>query len=141
MSSSTYDPITRESEREAFVPLSGWVIFAALVLVINGTLDALWGLVALLNDEVLTVGGHGVIVWDFTTWGWAHLIMGTLMALTGVGLFSESNWARWMGILFASLNALVQFGTFTVFPLWSMTILALDFVIIYQLTVRWETSA
>jgi hypothetical protein len=33
---------------------------------------------------------------------------------------------------------LVQFGTFTLFPLWSILIIAIDIVILYQLTARWE---
>ena len=46
--------------------LGGWTIFASVVLLIVGTLNALWGLAAVLNDDVVTVGGRGVIVWDFT---------------------------------------------------------------------------
>jgi hypothetical protein len=119
---------------------SGWVIFVAMILLIDGLLDALWGLAAVINNEVITVGGRGVIVWDITAWGWAHLILGSLMALTGLGMFSGRSWARWLGILFVSLNALVQFGTFSLFPLWSMLIIALDIVILYQLTARWDTG-
>jgi hypothetical protein len=91
-----------------------------------------------INNEVITVGGHGVVVWDITAWGWAHLILGSLVALTGLGLLAAQSWARWLGIFFVALNVLVQFGTFTLFPLWSMMIIALDIVILYQLTARWE---
>jgi len=121
--------------------MSGWVVFAAIVLIIGGILDAMWGLAALLNSEVVTVGGHGVVVWDFTAWGWAHLIIGSLMALTGLGLFAGSGAARVFAIIFASLSVLLQFGTFTAFPLWSMVIIAIDITIIYQLTARWQPAA
>ena len=47
----------------------GWTIFAAVVLLIVGALNALWGLAAVLNGDVLAVGGRGVIVWNFTAWG------------------------------------------------------------------------
>lgn len=120
---------------------SGWLIFVAVVLLIDGLLDALWGLAAVINNEVIAVGGHGVIVWDISAWGWAHLILGSLMALTGLGMFSGRGWARWLGVFFVSLNVLVQFGTFTLFPLWSMLIIALDIVILYQLTARWDAGA
>jgi hypothetical protein len=98
----------------------------------------MWGLAAVINNEVITVGGHGVVVWDITAWGWAHLILGTLVAITGLGLLAGQGWARWLGIVFVTLNVLVQFGTFTLFPLWSMMIIALDVVILYYLTARWE---
>jgi hypothetical protein len=39
------------------------------VLLIVGTLNALWGLAGVLNDDVLTAGGRGVILWSFTAWG------------------------------------------------------------------------
>ena len=48
-----------------------------------GSLDALWGLAAVLNDDVVVVGGHGALISDITTWGWVHLILGSLMAADG----------------------------------------------------------
>jgi hypothetical protein len=139
MSSIANEPDAAANRYESS-EVSGWVIFAGIMLLIGGLLDALWGLAAILNSEVITVGGHGVVVWDLTAWGWAHLIIGSLMALTGIGLFAARGWARWLGILFVSINAIIQFGIFTVFPLWSMLIIALDIVILYQLTVRWEAD-
>ena len=38
---------------------TGWTVFAGMVLVIVGFLDALWGLAGILNDQVVVVGGHG----------------------------------------------------------------------------------
>ena len=60
------------------------------------------------------------------------------MALTGLGLFAASSGARWAAIFFVTLNAILQVGAFPAFPLWSLAVLALDVVIIYQLTARWE---
>ena len=64
---------------------SGSAAFAGIVMFIVGSLDALWGLGAILNDDVVVVGGHGAIVADISTWGWVHLILGSLIALTGIG--------------------------------------------------------
>jgi hypothetical protein len=141
MSNTMPDSSAASGSYQSGASTNGWLMFVAVILVIDGILDALWGLAAVLNNEVITVGGHGVIVWDVTAWGWAHLIAGSLMALTGLGMFSGRSWARWLGILFVSLNVLVQFGTFTLFPLWSMLIIALDIVVLYQLTARWEAGA
>src|SRR3954468_2929582 len=66
---------------------TGWIVFAGATLFMVGMFDAVWGLGAILNDEAVTVGGHGVIVWDFTAWGWFHLIVGLAMIGTSVGLF------------------------------------------------------
>jgi hypothetical protein len=129
-------PGTRYQPEPAGV--NGWIVFAGVIMLVMGFLDAMWGLAAVINNEVVTVGGHGVVVWDISAWGWGHLILGTLVALTGLGLLAGQSWARWLGIFFVSLDLLVQFGTFTLFPLWSIMIIAIDILIIYQLTARWE---
>jgi hypothetical protein len=120
---------------------SGWIVFAATMLFIVGMFDAIWGLAAVLNDQVVTVGGHGgVIVLDFTVWGWIHIVTGLVMVATSVGLFAMKGWARWLGVLFASLSAIFQVGVLPAFPIWALIIIALDVVVIYQLTVRWEPA-
>jgi len=117
---------------------TGWTVFAGVMLVIIGCLDALYGLAAVLNSEVVIVGGHGVIVADVSTWGWVHLIIGMLVAGTGVGLFAAWSPARWAGVFFIAVNAIAQIVWFPAAPLWACLMIALDVVVIYQLTVRWE---
>jgi hypothetical protein len=138
MSSTIPEPGAPGDRYQSTGGVSGWIIFAGVLMLIEGFLDAMWGLAAVINNEVITVGGHGVVVWDITAWGWAHLLLGSLVALTGLGLLAAQGWARWLGIIFVTLNVLVQFGTFTLFPLWSIMIIALDVVILYHLTARWE---
>jgi len=117
----------------------GWAVFAACVLFVAGVFSSIWGLAAIINDKVVTVGGHGgVLIADFTTWGWIHLIVGLLMIATCFGLFAMSGWARWTAVFFAMLNALLQVGSFPAFPLWSIVVVTLDIIVIYQITVNWD---
>lgn len=116
---------------------SGWVAFAAILLLINGLFAVLYGLAAIINDKVVTVGGRGVMIADITTWGWITLVLGVTAMLTGWGLFTGNPVARILGIVFASLQAIAQFGVVSAFPLWSILIIAVDIIIIYNLTVRW----
>lgn len=119
------------------VQASGWALFAGTVLIIVGFLDFFYGLAGILNDDVL-VGStqHGVIIADFTTWGWVHAIIGAIMVLTGLGLYTGNEAARVMGVIFAAISAIAQIGLITAFPLWSILIIALDVAVIYNLTVR-----
>jgi hypothetical protein len=117
---------------------TGWTVFAGMALVIVGSLDALWGLAAILNDQVLVVGGHGAIVADITTWGWVHLILGSIVALTGMALFTGNSTARWLAVFFVTVSAISQIVWFPLAPLWAFLIIILDVTIIYQLTARWE---
>jgi hypothetical protein len=117
---------------------TGWTFFAGALMVIVGSLDALWGLAAILNDDVVLVGGEGVIIADVTTWGWVHLILGSIVAGTGLGLFTGAEWARFTAIFFVTINAVAQVVWFPAAPLWAFLIIILDVTIIYQLTARWE---
>jgi hypothetical protein len=117
---------------------SGWTVFAGALLLIVGSLDALYGLAAILNNEVIVVGGQGVIIADITLWGWVHFILGSLIALTGIGLFAGNEAARAAAVFFVAINAVSQIVWFPAAPLWAFLIIILDVTIVYQLTVRWE---
>lgn len=133
-SASRQDYERRVEERQP----TGWTIFAGALMLIVGSLDALWGLAAVLNDDVVFVGGQGVLVADVTTWGWVHLILGSIVAATGLGLFAGTDWARFTAIFFVSINTVSQIVWFPAAPLWAFLIILLNVTIIYQLTARWE---
>ena len=120
---------------------SGWTIFASILLVMVAALDGLWGLAAVLNDEVVTVGGSGVIVWDISAWGWFHLVLGAIMFVTAGGLWTMKSWARWTAVALAVVSAITQVGVLPAFPLWAIVVIALDVVVIYGLTARWAARA
>ena len=128
----------RESGKPSY---SGWAAFAGVVMFLVGSLNALWGLGGILNDDVVVVGGQGAIIADITTWGWVHLVLGSIVALTGVGLLVGNEAARLLGIFVVSLNAIAQIVWFPAAPLWAFLIIVLDVTIIYQLTVRWDAQA
>lgn len=125
---------SRTSERQP----TGWTVFAGMILLIVGSLDALFGLAAILNDDIVVIGGQGVLLADITTWGWVHLILGSIVACTGLGLFTGSETARLLALVFVTINAISQIVWFPLAPLWAFLIVLLDVTIIYQLTARWE---
>lgn len=120
---------------------TGWAVFAGVVLLMLGFLNFFWGLGAILEDENLVVGGEGVIIVDFTAWGWASLILGAIQVLVGLGLFAAQGWARWAGVFFAALAVIGQIGIVTAFPIWSLIVVLLSLLVIYNLTARWESPA
>jgi hypothetical protein len=111
------------------------------MMVILGSLDAIWGLAAILNNEVVVVGGHGTLIFDLTTWGWVQLILGALVGLTGIGLLVGNAVARVLGISLLAINAILQIVWFPAAPLWAFLMIILDVVIIYQLMVNWSEEA
>ena len=117
---------------------SGWVVFAGVLLVVIGSLNAIQGLVALFKDDVYAVTGTGLVVTtNFTAWGIALIIWGAVMIMAGLGLFSGKEWARWFGIIVVVINLIGQFAYFSAFPLWSLIVIGLDAAILFGLTARW----
>jgi hypothetical protein len=120
---------------------TGWVMFAACIMVIVGFLNFFYGLAAILNNDVVVVGGHGAIIADLTAWGWITLLIGIGLVLTGFGLFSGAEWARVVGVIIVTINAIEQVWVFPAAPLWALIVIALDVIIIYNLTARWGEPA
>ena len=120
---------------------SGWATFAGVVMFLVGSLDAIWGLGGILNDDIVVVGGQGALIADITLWGWVHLILGSVVALTGIGLITGNTGARWLAVFLVAINAIAQIVWFPAAPLWAFLIILLDVTIIYQLTARWDQQA
>lgn len=137
MDSVAGDRTTRSRERAG---AQGWAVFAGVMLMVIGGLDALYGLAAILNNEVVVVGGHGVIVADISTWGWVTLIVGVVVALAGAGLLAGMSSARWAAVFLIALNAILQLTWFPAAPLWTVLMVALSVIVIYQLTAHWDEA-
>jgi hypothetical protein len=122
--------------------MAGWIGFAAIVLVIIGGIDFFQGLIAIFEDEYFVVTQSGFLVVDLTAWGWVMLIWGALLVLAGLALGAGQGWARWFAIVVVSLNVFAQLGFLgnSQYPLWALTALALNIVVLYALTARWAES-
>jgi hypothetical protein len=110
----------------------GWVAFAGVMLIIVGTLNFIGGIAAIDNANFY-VGGAQYQFGSLDTWGWVILLTGSVQFLAGLGLFVRNQFARWLGIGFASLNMIAQFLFFPAQPLWSLMLIAIDTLIIYGL--------
>jgi hypothetical protein len=119
---------------------AGWVAFAAVLMALIGVLDVLQGLIAIVRDDYYLLSPEQIIVFDLTTWGWIMLIWGIVVAFAGYALVTGAGWARWFTIVVASLNLLVQLGFVgsNQYPLWSLTVTAMNVLVLYALTVRWS---
>jgi hypothetical protein len=120
--------------------MTGWILFASIMLMVIGTLDFFEGLIAVIRKHYFVVTSTQVIVFDLSTWGWITLIWGAVLFLVGLTLWSGASWARWFAIVLASLNILEALGWLgsTAYPLWTLVIIALNIIVLYALTARWE---
>lgn len=123
------------SVRRAF--WSGWVIFAALMLVLVGTVNVITGVVALLRQAYFAVGEGSLVVFDFFAWAVILLCFGGVMILAGIGLTSGRQWARVAAITLALVNVIAHLAFLAAYPAWSVITIAVDVLVVFALTARW----
>jgi hypothetical protein len=111
----------------------GGMIFAAALLIMNGIWEILLGIAAIAKGDFFVQAPNYLYNVDVSAWGWIHLALGALMALTGFFLFSGATWARAVGIFFAVLSAIANFFFLPYYPIWSIVIIALDVFVIWAL--------
>jgi hypothetical protein len=121
---------------------SGWIVFAAFMLLIIGAIDVLQGIVAIFRDEYVVATAKGVALLDVTAWGWSTLLWGVLIFITGLGLLSGAGWARWLAIIGVGINAIGQIAFMAnypqAYPLWNILIVTLNILVLYALTAHWR---
>ncbi len=120
---------------------SNWIAFAGIAMLILGFLDLIWGIAAVANNEIVVVGGRGVIVFDITTWGWIQLVVGAVIILIGIGLLAGNGAARWAGVAVLTVNAILQIVWFPAAPLWALLMIGIDLLLIFQLCINWSEEA
>lgn len=103
----------------------------AVLLVTVGVLEVLQGISAIAKDDVIVVGIEYTYQFDVTTWGWFHLIFGVIVAAVGAVLFTGATWARVGAMILCALSIFVNFLWLPYYPLWAITIIALNAVVIW----------
>ena len=114
----------------------GWTAFAMMMMVLGGTWWIFAGIVALVNDTFYVVGPEYIVQFDVTTWGWIHILLGIVILLSAIGLFSGAVWARTVGVIVAMVWALIGFAWLPWSPLWAVLLITISVFVIWSLTVH-----
>jgi hypothetical protein len=122
---------------------AGWIRLGAILMLIISMLEFFEGLTAIIRGSYYQVTPDQIIVLDLSTWGWLTLLWSIVLAVIGFALLAAATWARWAAIVVLSLNFIVQLGFLgsAQYPLWALTVLALNVVVLYALIVRWEDAS
>jgi hypothetical protein len=120
-----------ESEVTGWV---GWIVFAGTMMAFLGVFHMFEGLIALFRSTEIGFPRSGLTIQvTFTQWGWLQLIAGALVFAVGLSLFTGRMWARVLGVILVGISALVNFAWAPIYPVWSITLLAIDFLVLYAL--------
>lgn len=117
---------------------AGWFTFAGVMFVIAGVANLLWGIGAL--DDASYLPEDGLLFSSLTFWGWVSIIWALLAFLAGYLLLTRSAFGAGLGIIMAGLSSVFWLFALPVLPIWSLTIIAIDILIIYGLAVHGEAA-
>ena len=110
----------------------GWLTFAGTMLLIVGVLNVIGGIAAIDNANFYVADAQYVFS-DLNTWGWVIMITGIVQCVAAFGIWARNQFARWLGVLFASINMIAQLLFMPAQPFWSLALFAIDTLIIYGL--------
>ena len=114
----------------------GWAYFAAALLLVVGGMQVINGFVAIFDQNFYVATANGLIAFNYTGWGWIHLILGIVALATGLGIFSGATWARVVGVIITAFVMLDNIASINAYPLWSIIALIMGGFIIYALTLH-----
>jgi len=123
---------------------TGWTVFAAVLMIFGGTMAIFEGIAAIAKDDLIVVTHNYAYKMNVTGWGWIHLVLGVLIVLAGIALFSGAVWARAVGVVVAGLGMIANFLWLPYYPFWAIVLIAIDVFVIWALcagTTReeWKT--
>jgi hypothetical protein len=114
---------------------AGSAVFAGILLMIIGTLDIIYGIVA-ISESKYFVGEHVFVFSDLKTWGWITLILGVIELTAALSLFAGGLYGRIVGVAAASLGAIgALLNVGGPHPWWSLGVFAVCIVVIHGLVV------
>jgi hypothetical protein len=115
---------------------SGWLVFAAVILVFAGMLrifDAIW---AFTYNGAVPEDLEGALLGDsLETYGWWWIITGAILILGGFAVLPRSQPGRWIGVLAAAIGGFAAISWMPYYPIWSLIYLLISVMVIYALTV------
>ena len=110
----------------------GLVFFAAILLLMVGFFNMIYGIAAIANSHVFVANAHYVFA-NLRTWGWITLIIAVLQLAAAGGVLAGNQLARWFAVAVLVLNAIDMMFFVQAYPFWALTIIAVDIVALYGL--------
>jgi hypothetical protein len=113
----------------------GRAMFAAVLLLIAGTLNIIYGIGALDSANIFAHDQRYILT-DLNAMGWVLIVLGVIQLTGGFSLFSGNTYGRVIGIIAGSLGAIgALFSIGRDNPWWSLAIFFLSVWIVYGIMV------
>lgn len=115
---------------------TGWIGFASIVLAIVGVFHIIAGFVALFQNDVYAVTNNAVWMFDYSQWGWIHIIGGVLAFLAAGSLAQGHMYGRIVAVLVATGSVIANMLFVPVYPIWSIMMVTIGVLVIWAVTVH-----
>ena len=119
---------------------AGRAVFVAILLLIAGVLNVIYGIAAVSNAHFFD--GTQYAFSSLHTWGWITIVVGAIQLLAGASLLGGGGFGLIIGIFAASigaLEALLSIGGSH--PFWSVGIFAICLWVLHGLVILWRDEA
>jgi uncharacterized membrane protein HdeD (DUF308 family) len=121
---------TMPASVESEITRTTWLDFACIMLFLVGCLNIIDGLAALRNSAY--VADH-VLFSSLHAWGWFFLIWGIVQLVAAFAVYRGAGWGIVVALISVFFNAIAHLSAAQAAPIWSITIVVLDVLIIYGL--------
>lgn len=111
----------------------GWVGVASFLMIFLGIMHIIYGFAALFSYTWYISAPGATYLLNLASWGWALLVGGGVMILTGILLFTGSLAGRIMGGILVALSLIANISILTVAPVWSVIAIIFDVLILYAI--------
>ena len=114
---------------------TGRAVFTAILLMIVGTINIIYGIGA-LDDANIFVNDTRFVLDDLNTLGWVLIILGVVQLTASFSLIAGNTYGRVIGVIAGSLGALgALFSIGGDNPWWSLAVFALCVYVVHGLIV------
>lgn len=108
-------------------------LLASTLMVLGGVLGITQGIAAISKDEVYAVVGRYTYRFSLESWGWIHLVVGVLLLVTGLAVFTGAVVARVIGVVLAMLLVVANFLYLPYQPAWSVVMIGIGLFVVWAL--------
>lgn len=137
MSRSARTPVpTPPAQHHEVTGWTGWISFAAFMMMLSGTFSVVMGFLAVINNNWTLWNNNGVPYGSAYGWGWWNMFVGAVVIAIGAALSRGSMFARTVAVFVAAGSMISHFVSLNVTTVWSTIVIIVDALVIWAVMVH-----
>lgn len=112
-------------------PVSGWILFSGALLLFLGVFNVIDGVAVLSKDEFFAE--EELLFGDLSAWGWVYLVLGVLQLGSSYLVYQQKMSGMILAVSWAFLSCTIHLVTVGAYPIWSLSLVVLSFMVMFGL--------